>query len=432
MSLNLPTAESNPTYPAQAVLDATDLGALALGLDRNGVITGCAVTAQSSPNYTVQVAAGDVMINDLHVHVAAVASIAPTNASNPGDRRDIVVVNSSGVVSIVAGTACAVNNWTTTSGVLPPVKPAVPANSIILGELYIVGGASNTNLASGNIVDKTCILDFADEWFGDASDGSVTFDGSTTVLGIAPTLNTYQMVRDIYCNVLTINAGITLSSCGYRVFARSIQGSGLIRASYIFGNAALGTVSGSNNGNTAGGAGAANGTNSPNIINSLGGRGGAGGAGNGTTGGTAGTVTAPVGSIGVPREIRSAIAAGMIGASTTTYTPLLSGSGGGSGGGGGAGGGTGGSSGYDGGICVVVAKIIASTITISAVGSVGAAATGTNAGGGGGGGGGVVIIVSATPNAPSTNVAGGLGGAKTGTGTAGSAGSAGTVILIQV
>ena len=38
---------------------------------------------------------------------------------------------------------------------MPPVKPAIPANNLLLGEVYVA--STTTTVASGNIIDKTTV-----------------------------------------------------------------------------------------------------------------------------------------------------------------------------------------------------------------------------------------------------------------------------------
>lgn len=63
--------------------------------------------------------------------------------------------SSSGTISAVAGTACGTLNWSRASSGLPPVKPNIPAGSVLLGEVYVPGNA--TSLTSANIIDKTAL-----------------------------------------------------------------------------------------------------------------------------------------------------------------------------------------------------------------------------------------------------------------------------------
>ena len=54
--------------------------------------------------------------------------------------------------------------------------------------------------------------------FGEGTDGAAIFDGTTTVISLAPTSNVYKLVKDIYCTNLTVNSGVTLFTNGFRVF----------------------------------------------------------------------------------------------------------------------------------------------------------------------------------------------------------------------
>jgi len=157
MTLVLPTAEQSLTYPAQAVTDATDLGALASAGQQTGVVSGCTVAALSTPGMAVSVAAGTVLAAGVSVPVAAVSSLTIATAPSTGDRRDIVVSSSAGVVSVVEGTANSATGWTGTSTFLPAVKPAVPSGSVLLGEVYVAQGV--TSIAAGAVVDKTALME---------------------------------------------------------------------------------------------------------------------------------------------------------------------------------------------------------------------------------------------------------------------------------
>ena len=154
MPLTTPNAEDSPTYQAQAVLDKTDLAALSLAVQQTGVISGMTVTAGGG--YTVNIAAGVIQVGWDQQNVTAVTGLAPAAASST-DRRDIVVCSTTGTVSIVAGTPTTETAvpWTSTSLYNPPVKPSIPANSVLLAEIYIPGGGGT--IASGWITDKTTI-----------------------------------------------------------------------------------------------------------------------------------------------------------------------------------------------------------------------------------------------------------------------------------
>jgi hypothetical protein len=59
-----------------------------------------------------------------------------------------------------------------------------------------------------------------DSVYGTGADGDKTLDGSTTVLGMAPSASVYTMTRDLYFNDLTINTSCRLQPNGYRVFVK--------------------------------------------------------------------------------------------------------------------------------------------------------------------------------------------------------------------
>jgi hypothetical protein len=56
--------------------------------------------------------------------------------------------------------------------------------------------------------------------YGTGADGDAVLDGSTTVLGMAPSASVYTMTRDIFFNDLTINTSCRLQPNGYRIFVK--------------------------------------------------------------------------------------------------------------------------------------------------------------------------------------------------------------------
>lgn len=287
--------------------------------------------------------------------------------------------------------------------------------------------------------------------YGDGSDGTVTFDGSSVVLGITPSANAYTLARDIFVAAMTVNNGVTIVTAGFRIFvAGTLTNNGTIKWDGNNGNAAtpggaLNNVSGSISANsgaaspgTAGGAGAtgvgSGGTNQ--TITSLGGRGGSGGAG-ASAGGAAGTQTANGPGNGSIRALPWAIL-GQLQQGVNSSTVVCVGGGTGGGGGGGDATHAGGGGGGGGGIVIVVAKTFAGTGTISAKGGNGgnAAASGTNSGGGGGGGGGVVVVISSSASGgaitgQTITAAGGTHGTHLGTGSDGLDGNAGITVVLN-
>lgn len=70
--------------------------------------------------------------------------------------------------------------------------------------------------------DMASFIDSADPVYGTGADGSVTLDGTTTILGMIPSSNVYSMTSDLYFHNLTINAGVRLAPNGYRIFVKNI------------------------------------------------------------------------------------------------------------------------------------------------------------------------------------------------------------------
>lgn len=293
--------------------------------------------------------------------------------------------------------------------------------------------------------------------FGDGSDGAVTFDGSATVLGLAPSGNVYTLTRDIYLATGSlVSAGAFIFTAGFRVFCNgtlTIAATGGIHhngraggngsagtggtagaASSTVGTLGTGAAGGAGgSGNAAGSAGGASAAGFPGGT----GAGGAGGGDGTHAAATAGAFTALSAVKGGARALFALVTGLVFGTQTSGTASLISlilGGAGGAGGGGdnadAGGGGGGGGAGY----CLVAAKTLVNNGAITATGGAGGAGISAahNAGGGGGGGGGVVVAISRVPSGSGTyTAAGGAGGAKAGaSGVIGSAGAAGTVIQV--
>jgi hypothetical protein len=61
-----------------------------------------------------------------------------------------------------------------------------------------------------------------DSVYGTGADGDATLDGTTTVLGMAPSASVYTMTTDMFFNDLTINASCRLQPNGYRIFVKGM------------------------------------------------------------------------------------------------------------------------------------------------------------------------------------------------------------------
>lgn len=131
-------------FPDQAEPDKVDIDIIVAALNRTGVVSGCAVTAQGTPDMTVAVASGTIAVAGAEVAVTSGnVTITTAHATNP--RIDLVVVNNSGTKSVTAGTAAA-----------DPVMPAIPANSVVLAAVYVP--ANDTAINSNQITDKRMMI----------------------------------------------------------------------------------------------------------------------------------------------------------------------------------------------------------------------------------------------------------------------------------
>jgi hypothetical protein len=139
----IPNAPS-AAFPDQAEPDSVDFDALLAGHQLTGVITNCIVTARPTPDTTVFVAAGEVMVGGVHATVTG-GAVTGFVAHSTNPRFDLVVASSTGVVSRVAGLAAA-----------NPVAPTIPATSVLLATVYLP--AASTTVVTGQITDKRVLI----------------------------------------------------------------------------------------------------------------------------------------------------------------------------------------------------------------------------------------------------------------------------------
>lgn len=178
MAYTIPDNDEAFSGNPQSIWMQTDIDALVQGFVKEGVVSGCAVTAQGTPDMTVAVAAGDVRIGTAIVAVTGGnVTIATANGTNP--RVDLISVNSSGTKVATAGTA-AVN----------PKAPALPATSVLLAMVYVP--ANDTTIAANQIIDKRIMIkisayqmSFALNSFNPA-DADVVYFGAAAFIGANP------------------------------------------------------------------------------------------------------------------------------------------------------------------------------------------------------------------------------------------------------
>lgn len=156
-----------------------------------GVVSGGVVTAQSTPNMTVQ-ATGCTLKTATGARqvVAANAALVITTADTTNPRKDIVYVDSVGVIQYLQGTAAA-----------SPTAPTTPTGGSLLAEIYVAANA--TTITNANITDKRKILISTDWLNAQLSD----IEQKVNKLPIAQYSNILT-VGKIGCNFTTINQAI--------------------------------------------------------------------------------------------------------------------------------------------------------------------------------------------------------------------------------
>lgn len=128
----------------QSIWMQSDIDALVAGYAATGVLAGCAVTAQGTPDMTVAVAAGEIVSSGAKALVTAGnVTISTAHATNP--RIDLVTASSTGTKTHTAGTAAA-----------SPKAPDIPANHVLLAMVYVP--AADTAIAANQITDKRVLI----------------------------------------------------------------------------------------------------------------------------------------------------------------------------------------------------------------------------------------------------------------------------------
>lgn len=144
--------EPDAFHISQSAPDSGDFDVLRDGSKATGVVSGCAVTAQGSPDMTCAVASGTIAVGGVTASVSS-GNVTITTADPDDPRIDLVVASNAGVKSVVAGDPAP----EMVSGSEPgPDYPAIPANSVVLAAVYVP--AADTTIASNQITDKRVML----------------------------------------------------------------------------------------------------------------------------------------------------------------------------------------------------------------------------------------------------------------------------------
>ena len=283
--------------------------------------------------------------------------------------------------------------------------------------------------------------------FGGGGDGAIDFDGSSTVLGVAPVANVYTMTADMSATTCRTRSGVRVDWGGYVPYVNGVatfddataiwsrNGSDAtnnnagpnVSAGSVITTAPVGATGRTTLGTPS---------NAGNATNCLGARGGSGGAAGGQSGSASGTRTVPNATQGSWSDLGFAERKGRT-MNAASFLATVGGTGGGAGGcNPGTGTATSGAGGTGGGFLLAFCRYVSGPGILEANGGRGgdALATGNGAaGGGGGGGGGYVMLVTSSPSPSVTlRALGGAVGVGAGGGNNGAAGGAGNTLTITV
>ena len=146
----------------------SQLGQIVTEKTSYGVVSGLGVTQQTVPDMTVRVATGVIWM-EAGTRFAPTANnaLAVTAADATNPRIDIVYVNSSGVISYLAGTAAA-----------SPAQPATPAGGQLLASILVTAG--KTSILTADISNRRKSMWTEDMYAPTLSNSWVPFDAAKT------------------------------------------------------------------------------------------------------------------------------------------------------------------------------------------------------------------------------------------------------------
>lgn len=119
----------------------------------NGTLAGLAVTEQAAPAMGVTVGKGRCVANGTFNTKTSTTNVTITAADPTYPRKDLIVIDSAGSITAVAGTAAEVTPTGSTGPLtLDPEPPDVPANKICLAEVWVEAG--ETTILDADITDR--------------------------------------------------------------------------------------------------------------------------------------------------------------------------------------------------------------------------------------------------------------------------------------
>lgn len=173
-------------FTAGQYLTQNDLNSQELGHTLGyGVVNGLKVIPEAPPSMDIEVEIGKAYVADTLVEKGAVTTLTVGGADPTNPRKDIVVCNSVGTLSIVAGTPeAALPDGNVGIYTLNPEPDSILANSIILGEIWVPAGA--TEITGSEIYDKRVnIADFLAHASRHQKDGADEIDSALAIAAMA-------------------------------------------------------------------------------------------------------------------------------------------------------------------------------------------------------------------------------------------------------
>ncbi len=140
----------------QYIFDA-DFNNILDAFNTEGIISGLTTAQQSTPAMGVTVASGTVWVNGTKVTKGTSTNVVITAAHATMPRKDIILIDSSGTITAVAGTPQAANPQASTGvNTFRPSPPDITANKVLLAEVYIAPAV--TTIVTANLTDRRILL----------------------------------------------------------------------------------------------------------------------------------------------------------------------------------------------------------------------------------------------------------------------------------
>ena len=137
------------------IIFSNDLNSVLEGFKGNGVLYGLAVSA--GVGMQVSVALGKAFANGQIIIKTGATTVAIDASHATLPRKDIIVMNSSGTISVVSGSpSAAIPASQTQLNTYQPIAPNIPPNYIVLAEIWVPAAA--VSILDSYISDKRIIL----------------------------------------------------------------------------------------------------------------------------------------------------------------------------------------------------------------------------------------------------------------------------------